>query len=158
MNTKRIIAITTITTFAAAGLANAQTGAITEAQKSVFQQAMSLFHSGKSEDAKKLLTENGLKTFEAQGKTRINGRGMMENMHDGMKNGMHMKGDRKAIEAAIIAGNFTNFQAIASSSPLKNITESTFNLLVPQFQARKNAHDQIRNVLTSAGIQAPENK
>lgn len=148
MNTKRILAITTITTLGAVGLANAQTPTITEAQKGILDQVKSLFQSGKTTEAKTLLEQNGLQNFigkKGKGQGGMHGKG---NMHQ----------NRKAIEDAIIAGNFANFQTVASTSPLAKIDQNTFNLLTPQFIARKAANEQIQNILKAAGIQAPEKK
>ena len=114
MKAQKIIAITTITTIAAAGLANAQSATTTES------------HRGLLDRAKTVL--------------------MQKHKHN-------VK--RKAIEDAILAGNFTLFQQLASTTPLKVINQNTFNLLVPQYQAKKNAEDQIKNILTSAGIKVP---
>ena len=113
MNTKRIIAITTITTVAAAGNVFAQaTPPPKNTHKDLIQQVMS-HHRDKS--------------------------------------------DRKAITEAIIVGNYSIFKQVASTSPLANIDQTTFNLLTPQFQARKNAQDQIRGILLKAGITPPNN-
>lgn len=68
----------------------------------------------------------------------------------GKAKGMTNKMDnRKAIEDAILTGNFTLFQQLASTTPLKVINQNTFNLLVPQYQAKKNAEDQIKNILNN---------
>lgn len=136
---KRIIAITTITTLGAAGLANAQIPT-SSTSSSVMQQAMSLFKSGKTEEAKKLLKE-----------VHPNKK-MHEKMHAKMQ---HKSGNRKAIEEAILAGDFAKFQTVASTSPLKNISESTFKQLTPQFQAKKNAENQIKSILAANGITVP---
>ena len=140
--TQRIIAITTITTMAAAGMSYAQTATVTEVNKGLFEQAMSLFRSGKTTDAKQLLAQNGLKPIENE-KRNMRGKG----------HGMHQ--NRKEIEDAIMAGDFAKFQLVSSDSPLKNITQETFNLLTPQFIAKKNAGEQIRNILTAAGVPTP---
>ena len=126
MNTKRIIAITTITTLAAAGLANAQnsnqitgqtsstsqTGPmhtfmqnLTDAQKTVLTQARALFKAGNSSAAETLLTQNGIKI----------GAGMHERNERGAMKGKGGE-SRKAINDAIIAGNFSVFQQVASTS------------------------------------------
>lgn len=132
---KRILAITTITTMGAAGLANAQIPTISTSS-SIMQQAMSLFKSGKTDEAKKLLKEG------TQNKK----------MHNKMQ---HKFGDRKAIEEAILAGDFAKFQTVASTSPLKNISETAFKQLTPQFQAKKNAEDQIKSILSANGVATP---
>jgi hypothetical protein len=134
---KKIIAITTITTVAATGLASAQA-------TSTLQDN----HSNFLGQVKSLLQQNGLKSFgsrEMHGNKLDNHTKMM--MKFGNKNN-----DRKAIEAAIIAGDWATFQTVASSSPLKNLSQETFNLLTPQFQAKKNAEDNIRNILSQAGV------
>lgn len=136
MKVNKIIAITTISTIAAAGLANAQTITATDSQKGILQQAMSLFKTGKTDEAKQLLRKHDFRG-------RSKGMGNRNN-------------DRKAIEDAIISGNFSLFQQVASTSPLKGLTQDTFNKLTPQFQAKKNAEDQIRSILSSAGIQPPQ--
>lgn len=146
MQTKKIIAITIITTLAAAGLANAQTSTLTDAQKSIYEQAMSLFKSGKGTEAKTLLEQNNLKL----------GFGKMmrdKNEHKGKHKQPHE--DRKDIEDAIATGNFTLFQQLASSTPMAKIDQNTFNSLTPQFQALKNARTNIENILKSAGIERP---
>lgn len=112
---------------------------LTDAQKAVLEKAKALFEAGKKDEAKALLDQNGLKGPRGHGK----GPG---------KDG----GNRKAIEEAIVAGNFATFQSVASSSPLAKIDLATFKLLTPQFVAKKNAEDQIRSILKTAGIEAPE--
>lgn len=148
---KKLIAITTIT-ISATAFANAQSvdqnqntqdgmgqrmmQALTDAQKKILDQAKTLFESGKKDEAKKLLDSNNLRPPHERGGGRFGE-------------------DRKKIEEAIIAGNFTNFQTLASTSPLSKIDETTFNKLTPLFLAKKNAEDGIREVLKNAGIQAP---
>ena len=154
--TKVIIAISSVGLIGAQ-LANAQTPdlsttqngigqkiiqSLTDAQKTALEKARELFKSGKADEAKTLLSQNNIKFGIG-----MHGKGKFG------KNGM---GDRKAIEDAIIAGNFVNFQTLASSSPLKSIDQATFNLLTPQFKAKKAAEDQIRNILKSAGVVTPE--
>ncbi len=124
--TKKIIAITTITTVAATGLASAQVASSTQEN-----------HTNFLGQVKTLLQQNGLKVFGSHGKRH----GKMHNLSD-----------NKRIEDAILSGDFATFQTVASSSPLKNISQETFNLLTPQFQARKNASDSIRNILSAAGV------
>lgn len=117
---------------------------LTDAQKTILEQARTLMKAGKKDEAKTLLSANGI--------TSPQGRG-----HGGLGKGMGKgNGDRKAIEDAIIAGNYTTFQTVASTSPLKSISLATFNLLTPQFVAKKNAEAQIKSILTSAGITVPE--
>lgn len=154
--TKVLIAITTLG-MAGASLANAQTVTantqntgtgigqrmmqnLTDTQKVVLDKARTLFQSGKQTEADALLAANGI---------QIPKKGM-----GGMHGGKGM-GDRKAIEDAIIAGNFATFQTVASTSPLAKIDQATFNLLTPQFQARKAANDQITTILKNVGITAP---
>jgi hypothetical protein len=142
MQTKKIIAITTISTIATAGLANAQTLNLTDTQKGIFEQAMSLFRSGKTTDAKALLEQNNMKP----------------SFHK-MKHGKHghgkMHGNRKEIEEAIAAGDYAKFVQVASSSPMAKIDQNTFNSLTPHFQALKNARTNIENILKAAGIERP---
>ncbi len=142
-STKVIVAITTFG-IVAVSLANAQNATsslrghnimhtLSDSQKIILQQAKTLFDAGKKTEGKAFLEQNGFKPMQiAKG------------------------GDRKAIEAAIIAGDFTAFQTIASKSPLKNINQETFNALKEQFTVRKNAEDKIRSILTQAGIPTPE--
>ena len=47
---------------------------------------------------------------------------------------------------------------MASTSPLKTIDQNTFNLLVPQYSALKNARESIKTILKTAGIQTPEER
>jgi hypothetical protein len=153
--TNKIIMSVTSVALLGAGLVNAQAPntsnsqnsfgqkmmqSLTDAQKKALEQAKSLFESGKQNEAKALLNANGIKPpFGGHG-------------HGKGPGGM---GDRKAIEDAIIAGNFANFQAVASTSPLKGLTVETFNKLTPQFQAKKNAEEQIRSILKAAGVAEP---
>ncbi len=135
MNTKKIIAITTVATFAMSGLAGAQASS-TQAQNDLGfrQKIMNTFNKfTKGKDAK-------------ENKDRKDNKGM------GM--GMKVSFDRKAIDAAIVAGNFSLFQQLASTSPLKAFSQANFNLLTPQFNAKINAETQIKNILTAAGISA----
>lgn len=142
MHTKKIIAITTITTIAAAGLANAQTPTLTEAQKSIYQQAMSLFKSGKKDEAKNLLEQNHLKP------------GFGKIMREKNKHGKPQE-NRKEVESAIAAGDYTKFLQLAANTPMAKIDQNTFNSLTPQFTALKNARTNIENILKSAGIETP---
>ena len=135
--TKKIIAITTISTIAAAGLANAQTPNLTDTQKSIFEQAMSLFKSGKSDEAKTLLDQNNLKP------------GFGKMMRD--KKGKHE--NREAMHNAISSGNYTEFQKLASTAPMAKIDQNTFNSLTPHFQVLKNAKTNIENILKAAGVE-----
>ena len=130
----------TTNTQAGAGMKMMQN--LTDAQKAVMEKAKALFEAGKKDEAKTLLETNGIKMPQGHG------RGMGKGMR-----GDH--GNRKAIEEAITAGDFTAFQTVASSSPLKGLNQATFNLLTPQFTAKKNAEDQIRAILKAAGIAEP---
>jgi hypothetical protein len=149
MYTKKIIAITTITTIATAGLANAQTLNLTDAQKNIFEQAMSLFRSGKSDEAKTLLDKNNLKP--GFGKMMGNRHGKGKGGKNGPKND-----NRKAMHDAIASGNYTEFQRLASTTPMAKIDQNTFKALTPHFAALKNAKTNIENILKSAGIERPE--
>jgi hypothetical protein len=131
MNTKRIIAITTITTLAAAGLANAE----------VPNTGTTTLQGGPAHSFMQ-----GLKKFGRHGKGE---KGEMTGKFG------QMQTNRKAINDAILAGNFTLFQQVASTSPLAKIDQTTFNLLTPQFVARKNAEEQIKTILKNAGIPTP---
>ena len=142
MKTKKIIAITTISTIATAGLANAQVPTLTDTQKSIFEQAMSLFRSGKTTEAKTLLDQQGIKP--AFGK-----------MHGKHGKG-HMKQNHKEIHEAIASGDYAKFVKVASSSPMAKIDQNTFNSLTPHFAALKNARTNIESILKSAGIERPQ--
>jgi hypothetical protein len=154
--TKILIAISTLG-LAGLNLANAQDLAststqpqgfgarmmqnLTDAQKTVLDQAKKLFEAGKKDEAKTLLEQNGIRGPAGRGQ--------------GMKGKMM---NRKAMEDAIIAGNFQAFQSVASTSPLAKIDQTTFNLLVPQFQAKKSAETQIQAILKNAGITPPQGR
>jgi hypothetical protein len=116
---------------------------LTDAQKAVMEKAKALFEAGKKDEAKTLLDQNGLKGPGGHGMGKGHGKGGQ---------------NRKAIEDAIVSGNFATFQSVASSSPLAKIDQATFNLLTPQFVAKKNAEDQIRSILKASGIAVPEPK
>ncbi len=77
--------------------------------------------------------------------------------HGKMHDGKDKHGDRKAIEDAIVAGDFTLFQSLASTSPLKAINQTVFNSLTTQFVAKRAAEDNIKTILKAAGIPAPTN-
>ena len=112
---------------------------LTDSQKTALDQARALFQAGNKAEAEALLAANGIQK-------PMGGRG-----HGG-EHGKNMQ----AIEAAIIAGDYATFQTIASTSPLKSISQDTFNQLTPQFVAKRNAEEKIRSILSSAGITMPD--
>jgi uncharacterized protein (DUF305 family) len=120
---------------------------LTDSQKQVLEQAKTLREQGKFEEAKKLIENAGIKMPERAGKGMGHG-----------KEGMGPHGDKKQIEEAIISGNFSTFQNLASTSPLKSITLETFNQLTPHFQAKKAAQDKIREILKTAGVEPPNHE
>jgi hypothetical protein len=63
--------------------------------------------------------------------------------------------NREAINTAIMAGDYTAFKTAASSTPMAKISEDVFNSLRAPMQARKAADEQVRTILTNAGIQLP---
>lgn len=111
---------------------------LTDAQKATLEQAHTLFESGKADEAKTLLTNAGIKMPE-----RPQG-------DKGGKGGM--RGDMKKVDEAIISGDYATFKSLASTTPLANINEATFNSLKAPMQARKAADDQVQSILKSAGI------
>ncbi len=115
---------------------------LTDAQKTILDQAKVLFDAGKQDEAKALLTASGI-NFPPGGKAH--GRG-------------EKKGNMREIDAAIASGNFATFQTLASTSPLASITQATFNLLTPEFLAKQNAEKNIQTILTNSGIQMPQHR
>lgn len=129
MKVKKILAVTTISTVAAAGLASAQSTSSQITQPmSIYGEVLSLFKGNKKDPH-----------------THQFGKG---------RNNMQGKNERKAIEDSIISGDYAQFLLVASTSPLKGLSQESFNLLTPQFQAKKNAEEQIRKILTDAGIES----
>jgi hypothetical protein len=81
------------------------------------------------------------------------------NTNEGMKmKGKHEKraDNKQAIHEAITAGNFTEFQKLASTTPMAKINQTTFNSLTPHFAALKNARTNIESILKAAGIEKPQ--
>lgn len=113
---------------------------LTDSQKSVLEQARNLFNQGKKDEAKTLLEQNGFTPKKI--------------VHGTMKKGPH----KIELENAIINSNYSTFQTLASTSPLKSINESTFNQLKTQFTARKNAQDNIKTILQAAGVEVQDKR
>lgn len=115
---------------------------LTDAQKTAMEKAKSLFAAGKADEAKTVLDQAGVKQLaKAKGKMKVHGK-------DGGVN-------REAVNAAIMAGDYTAFKIAASSTPMAKISEDVFNSLRAPMQARKAADEQVRTILTNAGIQLP---
>lgn len=125
MKVKRIIAVTTISTVAYANLAGAQS------TSSQIAQPMSIYG-------------NILSLFKGNEK-HARHRNKMENKLN----------HRKAVENAIVSGDYQNFKTIASTTPLKDLSEESFKALVPEFQAKKQAEEHIRSILSQAGVKKP---
>lgn len=104
---------------------------LTDAQKAVMEQAKTLFDAGKSDEAKTLLTNAGIQ---------------MPQGHRGMG------ADMKKVHEAIATGDYATFKTIAASTPLANLSETTFNSLVSPMKAKIDAEKQIDSILSSAGI------
>ncbi len=113
---------------------------LTSAQKAIMTQVKVLFDAGKKDEAKALLTANGI-NLPAKGAGH--GRGM---------------GNMRELDTAIASGDYAKFQTLASTSPFASITQATFNLLTPEFLAKQNAEKNIQTILTNAGIQMPQHQ
>jgi hypothetical protein len=112
---------------------------LTDAQKTVMEQARTLFESGKQTEAKALLDNAGIK-MPARGERRGPG-------------GMH--GNMKATDDAIVAGDYTTFKTAAANGPLANIDQATFNSLKAPVEAKRAAETQIQTILKNAGVSMP---
>jgi hypothetical protein len=163
LHTKALITLVTVGTLSS-GIAFAQTSTtsvnlqgsqasevrksfmqtLTDAQKTAMEKAKSLFAAGKPGEAKTVLDQAGVKQL-AKAKGKMKGHG---------KNG---GANREAVNTAIIAGDYTAFKTAASSTPMANISQDVFNSLRAPMQARKEADEQVRTILTNAGIQLPVN-
>lgn len=109
---------------------------LTDAQKSVLIQAKTLFDSGKRDEAKTLLDNAGIK-MPARGE------------HGGR--GDH--GNMKAVDDAIVAGDYTAFKTAAANGPLANISQDVFNQLKAPVVAKQSAETQIQTILKNAGVE-----
>lgn len=111
---------------------------LTDAQKSVLQQAKTLFDAGKGSEAKTLLDNAGIK---------------MPPRGDHGGRGDH--GNMKAVDDAIIAGDYTAFKAAAANGPLANISQDVFNSLKAPVAVKQSAETQIQTILKNAGVEMP---
>ncbi len=112
---KKIIAITTITTFATLALANAQATS-TNPQ---------IEHEDRS------------------------------GMHKMMSKKMDHKMSRVNVIGLILAGNYTDFQAKASTTAFAKIDSTTFSNLSTQMNAEKTARESVMSILKNAGLKLP---
>lgn len=106
---------------------------LTDAQKTVMEQARTLFESGKQTEAKSLLDSAGIKMPERGG-----------------RGGHH--GNMKAVDDAIVTGDYTAFKTAAANGPLANIDQATFNSLKAPVEAKRAAESQIQIILKNAGV------
>lgn len=71
----------------------------------------------------------------------------------GGRGGMH--GNMKAVDDAIVAGDYTAFKTAAANGPLTNIDQATFNSLKAPVEAKRAAESQIQTILKNAGVSMP---
>jgi hypothetical protein len=109
---------------------------LTDTQKTVMEQARTLFESGKQTEAKALLDNAGIKMPERGG-----------------RGGNH--GNMKAVDDAIVAGDYTAFKTAAANGPLANIDQASFNSLKAPVEAKRAAETQIQTILKNAGVTMP---
>jgi hypothetical protein len=112
---------------------------LTASQKATLEQARTLFESGKQSEAKTLLDNAGIK--------------MPPRGERGGPGGMH--GNMKAVDDAIVAGDYTAFKTAAANGPLANIDQTTFNSLKAPVEAKRAAESQIQTILKNAGVSMP---
>lgn len=112
---------------------------LTGSQKATLEQARTLFESGKQSEAKTLLNNAGIK--------------MPSRGERGGPGGMH--GNMKAVDDAIVAGDYTAFKTAAANGPLANIDQATFNSLKTPVEAKRAAETQIQTILENAGVSMP---
>lgn len=125
--TKKIIAITTIS-LGSVGFANAQLQATPTAQSSFGERIM-------------------------QNLTGSQTKHLGKGKHG---KGGHKHENKEAIHEAIATGNFSEFQKLASTTPMGKIDQTTFNSLTPHFLAMKNAKTNIESILKAAGVEKPQ--
>lgn len=111
---------------------------LTDAQKTVMEQARTLFESGKQTEAKSLLDSAGIKMPER-----------------GDRGGHGDHGNMKATDDTIVAGDYTAFKTAAANGPLANIDQATFNSLKAPVEAKRAAESQIQIILKNAGFTMP---
>lgn len=111
---------------------------LTAAQKATLEQARTLFESGKQSEAKTLLDNAGIK-MPARGE----------------RGGKAMHANMKAVDDAIVAGDYTAFKTAAANGPLANIDQTTFNSLKAPVEAKRAAESQIQTILKNAGVTMP---
>jgi hypothetical protein len=114
---------------------------LTDAQKTAMEKARTLFQAGKAGEAKTVLDQAGIKQMKGK-----------------VKGKAHDQANRQAIQNAIIAGDYNTFKTVASTSPLASISQDVFNQLRTPMQTEKTAREQIKTILTNAGIQVPQSK
>ena len=63
--------------------------------------------------------------------------------------------NKQATHEAIIAGDFAKFQAVASTTPIGKIDQTTFNNLSAQMKIIQAARLQVDTILKAAGVERP---
>lgn len=80
-------------------------------------------------------------------------RKMFKEQHKSKKEGR--KADKKVVHDAIIAGDFTKFKVLATSTPIGKIDQATFNNLSAQMKIIQAAKAQVDSILKAVGVERP---